>query len=144
MPSRNTISYTVARIPTLSQYLAVVDSTLGVALLPTASTAATAVPGLYRGRWPRKRVVTVVRNGDQAITVRHLILSNSPGTTNAAWEVDTNAPGAGSVALAANTTTAYSWCPPSPDYKVELVAGGTAPATLVTSVTIDDDVSPGV
>lgn len=126
-------------VPANSQTVPLIDTTYWNDTGPWASTATTPGPGKSRGQLGGCRVTGTITPGGQAATLRFLILSNPSGTTNAAFELDTNVSGTsstGSVSVSSNATQPFSWLPPTPDWRIEVLAGGTAPTTLRSTLVI--------
>lgn len=128
-------------IPTLSQTVPLIDTTYWNDAPQWTSTATTPGPGKSRGQLGGRRVTGTITPGGQAVTLRFLILSNPSATTNAAFELDTNVSGTsstGSVSVSSNATQPFSWVPPTPDWRIEVLAGGTAPTTLRSTLVITE------
>lgn len=126
-------------VPTLNQTVPLIDSTYWNDAPPWTSIATTPGPGKSRGQLAGRRITGSVNPTVQGITLRFLILTNPTGTTNAAFELDTNVSGTsstGSVAVAAGATQPFSWLPSTPDWRIEVLAGGTAPTALRSTVVI--------
>lgn len=126
-------------VPSNSQTVPLIDTTYWNDTGPWSSTATTPGPGKSRGQLAGMRVTGSVTPGGQSITLRFLILSNPSGTSNTAFELDTNVSGTGgtgSVTVASNATQPFSWLPSTPDWRIEVLAGGTAPTTLRSTLVI--------
>lgn len=130
-------------LPANSGYTYVLDST-SRCITPLVASAARKVPGVYRHQWSGGRVRATILVATQNATANLLILTNSAGTTNAAWEVDATADSSGAVPLVAGTTKTIDWLPRAPDFAVEILAGATAPSAITVTVTIEWDPSPSV
>jgi hypothetical protein len=130
-------------VPILNQYTYVFDSTHR-SITPLVTSAARKVPGIYRHTWAGGRVRATIKNGNQDVTCSLLLLTNSAGTTNAAWEVDATADSSGVITVTASTTKVIDWLPRSPDYALEILCGATATSALTTTCTITWDPSPAV
>jgi len=138
--------YVITAQPTLpdnSGYTYILDSTRrGITAL--TKSAARVVPGIYRHDWSGARVRGTIKNGSQAVTVNLLLLTNSAGTTNAAWEVDATATSSGAITLSASTTVVIDWLPRANDFALEVLAGGTTTDALTTAFSLTWDPSPAV
>jgi len=123
-------------IPAASQSVPLIDTTTWNDAGPWASTATTPGPGKSRGQLDGLRWTGTVRPAGQAVTVTFKLLTNPSGTTNAAFETDTNVSNtvAGVATVAAGSTFTFSWLPVTPDYRIEVLAGGTPPTTLFTTI----------
>ena len=130
-------------LPANSGYTYVLDSTSRT-ITPLVASAARKVPGSFRHSWAGGRVRATVKAATQDVTANLLLLTNSAGTTNAAWEVDATADSAGAITVTAGTTKVIDWLPRTPDYALEILAGASAPSALTTTVTIEWDPSPSV
>ncbi len=130
-------------LPANSGYTYVMDSTSRT-ITPLVASAARKVPGSFRHSWAGGRVRATITAATQNVTANLLLLTNSAGTTNAAWEVDATADSAGAVTVTAGSTKVFDWLPRTPDFALEILAGATAPSALTTTVTIEWDPSPSV
>ncbi len=130
-------------LPANSGYTYVLDST-SRCITPLVASAARKVPGAYRHAWAGGRVRATIKAATQDVTANLLLLTNSAGTTNAAWEVDATADSSGAITVTAGTTKVIDWLPRTPDFALEILAGATAPSALTTTVTIAWDPSPSV
>jgi hypothetical protein len=130
-------------LPANSGYTYVLDST-SRCITPLVASAARKVPGAYRHSWAGGRVRSTIKATTQDVTANLLLLTNSAGTTNAAWEVDATADSAGAITVTAGTTKVIDWLPRTPDFALEILAGASAPSALTTTVTIEWDPSPSV
>lgn len=130
-------------LPANSGYTYVLDST-SRCITPLVASAARKVPGGFRHSWAGGRVRATIKAATQDVTANLLLLTNSAGTTNAAWEVDATADSAGAITVTAGTTKVIDWLPRTPDFAIEILAGATAPSALTTTVTIEWDPSPAV
>lgn len=138
MPDTITISNQMP-IPANSQSVPLIDTTYWNDGPQWTSTATTPGPGKSRGQMGGKRITGTITPGGQAVTLRFLLCTNPSGTTNAAFELDTNVSGTsstGSVSVSSNATQPFSWVPTTPDWRIEVLAGGTAPTTLRSTVVI--------
>lgn len=126
-------------LPANSQTVPLIDSTYWNYLPPWTSIATVPGPGKSRGQLAGRRVTGTISPTVQNVTLRFLILTNPVGTTNAAWELDTNVSGTsstGSVVVSAGATQPFSWLPATPDFKIEVLAGATAPTALHSTLVI--------
>lgn len=130
-------------LPANSGYTYVLDST-SRCITPLVASAARKVPGGFRHSWAGGRVRATILAATQNVTANLLLLTNSAGTTNAAWEVDATADSAGAITCTAGSTKVIDWLPRTPDFALEILAGATAPSALTTTVTIEWDPSPSV
>lgn len=126
-------------IPANSQYVYPFDDTRPPSdTTVNGSVAARPTPGVQRNIWNAYRRFVVIKNGDNAVTVSCLILTDN-GDTNADWEVDTTVSSAGFVAgalaLAANTTVKLDWFPGC-EAALEILAGGNNPDDLDVVTTL--------
>ena len=106
-------------LPTANQYVIMLDSTRGLntAVANAASLGATA--GTKRGKWAGQRVDFVVNCTTQDVTVVRQ-------GWNGAWVTVAS----GSATVTAGTPLPIGWMPETPDWRIYVLAGGTAPATL--------------
>lgn len=133
-----TLSNTTA-LPGNSQIVPVIDTTYWNNTAPWAAAASAAAPGKSRGALGGYRVTGSVACTGQNVTLTFQILTNPSGTTNAAFEADTNVSGTGgtgAVTVVAGTTQPFSWLPTTPDWRIIITAGATGPTTLRTAVNI--------
>lgn len=130
-------------VPAANGETMLVDSTRRLLEAPGTSSSRLA-PGSYRHAWAGGRVRGTIKNGDQAITINLLLLSNPTATTNSAWEVDATAESSGAIALTSNTTKVIDWLPRTSDWAIEAAMGATATSSLVTNFTVTFDPSPSV
>jgi hypothetical protein len=130
-------------LPANSGYTYVLDSTSRT-ITPLVASAARKVPGSFRHAYVGGRVRATVTATTQNVTANLLLLTNSAGTTNAAWEVDATADSAGAVTVTAGSTKVIDWLPRTNDFALEILAGATAPSALTTTCSITWDPSPAV
>lgn len=130
-------------LPGNSQFVMVLDSTRRLITLPTAG-AARSVPGSFRSVWGNGRVRGTITPATQGVTVNLLLMTDPTVTTNAAWSVDTTAQSSGAVTAAAGTATLIDWSPRTPDWAVEVQAGGTAPSAIVIALKVEWEPTPVV
>lgn len=134
------ISFTSTVVPANSETLVLLDSTRGTGsrsagLVSISTSSAYLAPGPFRYRWPNPDAVRlVVRNGDQAVTVKFEIKTGT-ADTSADWEEDSDAPDSGSSTVAASTTVPFEWKPSAPDWRLRILAGADNPSSLVCTVT---------
>lgn len=123
-------------IPSANQSVPLIDSTTWNANGPWTTTATTPGPGKSRGQIDGLRWTGSVKATGQAVTVTFKLLTDSSGTTNAAFETDTNVSNtvAGVATVAAGSTFVFSWLPVTPDFRIEVLSGGTPPTTLLTTI----------
>lgn len=133
---RDPLRLTYTTVPANNGTVYPLDSTCGTTQTPAAA------PGTHRGRWSGGRVAGTIKNGNQAVTVTLEALTGVAGTS-ADWETDTTADQAGSFTLAASTTKVINWLPPTPDFRVKVTAGGTAPNSLTNHLMIVWDRTSG-
>jgi hypothetical protein len=145
MTNRDPFSFQ-GNIPTLpgnSQSVMALDSTRRFITLPTAG-AARSVPGVYRHQWRNARIRGTITPTGQAITVNLLLMTNPTVATNSAWSVDTTAQSAGVVTVASGVAGLIDWAARTPDWAVEIQAGGTAPSAVVVALEVIFDQAPVV
>lgn len=130
--------YNQMPIPTLNQSVPLIDSTRWNDQPPWTSTGTTPGPGKSRGQLGGRRLTGHVRPTTQGVTVTFKLLTQPSGTTNAAFETDTNVSNTtgGVATVAAGATFVFSWLPTTPDWRIEVLAGGTAPSALDSSIII--------
>jgi hypothetical protein len=120
-------------LPGNSQHTLLFDTTRGCLNRDSSfvATAAAPVPGTEKGGGYRGKTVTCwVKPTGQSITAVFEALTDPDGTTAAAFEQDVDAPGGGSVVVAAGDAQPFEWTPKYAHYRCRLVAGGTAPSDL--------------
>lgn len=120
---RAPISFTFSDVPADSGTAYPLDSTR------RTISAATAAPGPYRATWAGGRVVGLVSNGDQAVTMTYEILVGVAGSS-ADWSTDVTADSGGVFTIAASTAKVIDWAPPAADYRIKIVAGSNNPSFL--------------
>lgn len=130
-------------IPANSGFTMLLDSSRRCIQAPTAAAARLA-PGSYRSAWSGGRVRGTIKNGNQAITINLLLMTDTSLTTSSAWEVDTTAESLGAITVAASATKVIDWLPRTADWAVEAQMGGTATSSLVTIFEVTFDPSPSV
>lgn len=134
---RDPLSFTHTTAPANNGSTYPLDSTCGTIQTPAAA------PGTFRGRWAGGRVTGSYKNGNQAVTLTFECLTGVAGTS-ADWETDATADAGGVYTIAASTTKAINWLPPSADYRVKITAGATAPNSATSRLELVWDRSSGV
>ena len=125
------LSYTLSTAPANSGTLYIIDSTT----LSGNVQASAAAPGPVRAHWQGKILVTgTIAVGDQDVTLYLDMLKGVAGTS-ADWETEVG----GTVTLTANTVYPLQWRPRGVDFRARIVAGATAPNTLVTKLQIVEE-----
>jgi hypothetical protein len=133
-----TMSNTIV-LPGNSQKTPLVDSTTWNAGGPWAPTTTLPAPDKSRGQLAGVRVTGTITPVTQGVTLTFELLTNPSGTTSAAFEADVNVSGTGgtgSVSIAAGATQPFDWLPLTPDWRVYVTAGGTAPSALRSTCNI--------
>lgn len=105
----------------------------GVSTASVGAGSAFLVPGPDRNMWNRAVVEYTVLCTTQNVTLLLEVLTGNAGTA-ADWEAQ-GAPG--TVAVTAGTTATGEFKPLAPDWRIRILAGATAPATLVVRGTVD-------
>jgi hypothetical protein len=116
-------SYT---LPLLNEYVILFDSTRSFYEKVANSTSLVATAGSYRMLHDGCRFDLIVGSTGQNVTFVRQIWNGS------AWETVSS----GSDTLTAGTTYPYGWVPEAPDYRMYLLAGATAPTTVIFECTI--------
>jgi len=137
-----TLSNTIV-LPTASQKTPLVDTTYvnGAAGL-WAPTATLPGPGTSRAQYAGCRITGTITPTVQDVTLTFEILTNPTGTTSAAYEADTTVAGTGgtgAVTVTAGTTQPFDFRPTTPDWRIYVTAGGTAPTALRSTAVIVKD-----
>lgn len=131
-----------AVIPANSQITPLIDTTYWNDTGPWASAASAAAPGKSRGQLAGMRVTLTYLCVTDNSTVTFQIMTNPSGTTNAAFEADANLDGNGGAMVngvltaVAGTTYPVSWLPVTPDWRIIITAGATAPSAIRTTMII--------
>lgn len=126
-------------LPGNSQKTPLIDSTTWNADGPWAPTATLPAPGKSRGQLAGVRVTGTITPVTDAVTLTFELLTNPSGTTNAAFEADVNVAGTGgtgSITVAAGATQPFSFLPSTPDWRIYVLAGATAPTALRSTCNI--------
>ncbi len=118
--------------PGNSGYVVLFDSTKGPANMSWSALTSNPAPGTWRGMYKGASYRYTIKTTTESVTVDEQVLTGS-GTTNAAWETQG---AAGTFTVAAGTTAARNFLPLSPDHRILVTAGGTAPATLESQLEI--------
>lgn len=123
--------------PGNSQIVILWDSTRGPQGMSSTAVAAGSaflVPGNLRGIYPRVIVAGTQRVTAQAVT---LTFYRRTAFANAAadWELDSSAPGGGTVVVAAGTTQPYEWLAKE-DSLLIATAGATGPTLFYNDQTV--------
>lgn len=113
-------------LPTANQYVIILDSTRFCYETVANSASLVATAGSARGLWPRVRVDFVVNCTTQNVTVVR------QGWSGGAWVTVAS----GSETVTAGTPFPKGWMPETPDWRIYVLAGGTAPATLSVAGTL--------
>lgn len=125
MSKRDPVKFQFSTLPANSGTVYPLDSTCRTIAAPTAA------PGVYRKHWGGAIVRGTIKNGNQAVTLYEEVLTGNAGTS-ADWETETG----GTISIAASSTTPVEWKPSAPDFRLRLVAGGTAPDSLVCNLEV--------
>ena len=129
-------------LPGNSQKAPLIDTTYWNDTGPWAAASSTPAPGKSRGQLAGRRFTGSVSPTSQAITLTFEILTKPAGTTNAAFEADTTVAGTGgtgSMTVAAGATQTFDFRPATPDSRIYVTAGGTAPSALSSTLVIVTD-----
>lgn len=120
--------------PANSEFSVVLDSTRGLAnsQASVATGGAGLVPGNFRNRWGGAIVRYSALTTTQNVTLLQQILTGVGGVAGD-WETQGSA---GSVTVTAGTTAVGEFKPLTPDWRLVVQAGGTAPATSVVRVQV--------
>lgn len=116
-------SWNTVPLPIANQYVYLWDSTRGLVEPLTPGTVLTSTAGSYRGKWARTRFDWFVQSTTQDVTQVRQIWDGT------AWQTVSS----GSVTLTAGTGYSYGWMPEAPDSRCYILAGGTGPATLLST-----------
>jgi hypothetical protein len=131
MSSRTfSLKYTI--LPGNSAYVVPWDSTRGIEGIVYASEASNPAPGPKRGRYDGKLIRYTLKVGGFDVSLDEQVLDGVAGT-NADWNTQT-----ATVTVAAGTTVTREFKPFSPDHRILITAGASAPTTLVFKGTILD------
>lgn len=129
------VSFKWTTLPNNSENVIPIDTTR-LANVSTASVAAGSAflaPGPDRNMWNRAIVELTVKATTQNVTLLLEILTGSAGTS-ADWEAQG---AAGTQTVTAGTTLPVEFKPLAPDWRIRVLAGGTAPSALVIYGTVD-------
>lgn len=125
--------------PGNSQIAILWDSTRGPAKMtwaPVAAGSAFLVPGDFRGMFGRVIIAGTLRVTGQAVTLTFYRRTSFTSPAAAAdWELDSSAPGAGTIAVAASVTQPYEWLAKE-DSLILATAGGTGPTLFYSDITV--------
>lgn len=131
-----TVTITTIPLPGNSQHVLLADSTRRL-IESRAAAASAQAPGSYRNAWKGKRITGSVKPTDQGVTLILELLTDHDGTTASAFEADTaSMGGSSSISVAAGATQLINWLPMTPDWRIRIVAGATAPTTLDATAVI--------
>lgn len=115
-------------VPSNDGYAHIIDSTRGFAGTPANAATLVATGGDHRGRWAGARLEFSIQvTGQNATLVRQIWNGSAFETVANTSEIN------GSQTLTAGTTYPVRWVPPTPDWRMYLLAGSTAPTTVVFS-----------